>query len=142
MADRRFASITLVCSSLILLTAGGLAFVTPVQRPDLVDKKLEAAAPATAYFKTNLAEYARLFDSTELPAAPEPFIDPLASLRAYRLIGVIDADSQTIALLSDGSETHRVTVGDKIREGAIAEVTPSSVIIKADETSLTLTLDR
>lgn len=72
------------------------------------------------------------------PAPPPPQEDPFLSLKQWTLIGIIQNDTEQIALLQKGNELKNLRQGQELGGFVIEEITVDEVSFRKDELTYSL----
>lgn len=91
--------------------------ISPIFLPVHSVPKAPLPTVSTEYPAASLASIAARFDLSKLPPEERPKPPPpdlAASLRSFKLIGVIEADDSAIAVMTDGGPAMPVRVGETL----------------------------
>lgn len=90
----------------------------PIFLPAHRSPKARAVGVPIGVSQPSLNSIAARFELSKLPPEERPIpppLDPAAALRAFKLIGVVEADDTAIAVISDGSRAQPLKVGDALQ---------------------------
>lgn len=133
--------------AITLCVAGVTAHLTPAPQLSYSFGEHTKLPPNMQSEGTDFSEFAHLFDQGVLPEkikpSPPPVQkpDPFTSLKRYRLSAVIESKSESIIILSSGSEGVTKSIGEVFQGATLSSISQSSAIFRIEDEMYEMVLE-